>query len=451
MEKTKIFLLLAFCGCVVSFAPPDDKPKSILPYPIHQHMMSNGLKVVTVPFESPGIAAFYIVVRAGSRDEIEKGKSGFAHFFEHMMFRGTEKYSKEKYEETLKGIGASANANTSLDRTVYHMTGNAAMLDKMFELESDRFMNLKYSLQDFKTEAGAVKGEYTKNFASPYMQIYEKVNAAAFTTHTYSHTTIGYFEDIVDMPNQYDYSQQFFNRFYRPEYSTILVVGDVKAEQVNALAEKYFGQWKRGNYVSNVPKEPEQKETRFAHVQVPNFPPYLQLAFKSPPFSDKEIDMPALDILSAILFSEKSDLYKKLVIDEQKARTLGGGASDTKDPYLFSVQSSLVKADDMQHVKDEIMKAIEKAKKEPVDPKVLAETLSHLKYTFAMGIDSPDEIARSLANYIWITGDPESLNRTYINYEKVTPNDLMMVANKYLNSNQLTTATISPNQEGGIK
>jgi zinc protease len=105
----------------------------------------------------------------------------------------------------------------------------------------------------------------------------------------------------------------------------------------------------------------------------------------------------------------------------------------------------------MQYVKDEIMKAIEKAKKEPVDPKVLAETLSHLKYTFAMGIDSPDEIARSLSNYIWITGDPESLNRTYVNYEKVTPNDLMMVANKYLNSKQLTTATISPNPEGGIK
>ena len=451
MDKTKIFLLLSLCLSAVSFAPPDKKSKNILPYPIHQHMMSNGLNVVTVPFESPGIAAFYIVVRAGSRDEIEKGKSGFAHFFEHMMFRGTEKYPKEKYEETLKGIGASANANTSLDRTVYHMTGNALMLEKMFELESDRFMNLKYSLQDFKTEAGAVKGEYTKNFSSPYMQIYEKLHATAFTTHTYSHTTIGYFEDIVDMPNQYDYSLQFFDRFYRPEYSTIMVVGDVKPEQVNALAEKYFSQWKKGSYVSNVPKEPEQKETRYTHVQVPNFPPYLELAFKSPAFSDKAMDMPALDILSSILFSEKSDLYNKLVIQEQKVRSLGGGATDSRDPYLFGVEASLVKADDMQYVKDEIMKAIEKAKKEAIDPKVLAETLSHVKYTFAMRIDSPDDIARSLANYIWTTGDPESLNRAYANYEKVTSKDLMTVANKYLNAQQLTIATISPNQEGGVK
>jgi zinc protease len=225
----------------------------------------------------------------------------------------------------------------------------------------------------------------------------------------------------------------------------------VKANDVNALAEKYFGQWKKGSYVSNVPKEPEQKETRYVHLQVPNFPPYLQLAFKAPAFSDKTMDMTALDILSSILFSEKSDLYKKLVIQEQKVRNLGGGASDSRDPYLFSIESSLVKAEDMQYVKDEIMKAIEKAKKEPVNEAVLKETKSHIKYSFAMRIDSPDAIANSLSNYIWITGDPESLNRTYANYEKITAKDLMMVANKFLTTDHLTIATISPNEEGGIK
>ncbi len=120
-----------------------------------------------MPYSSPGLAAFYIVVRTGSRNEVEAGKTGFAHFFEHMMFRGTDKYSSEKYSEILKSTGASANANTSLDRTIYHMTGNANKLETMFEIEGDRFQNLKYSLQDFKTEAGAVKGEYTKNFGQP--------------------------------------------------------------------------------------------------------------------------------------------------------------------------------------------------------------------------------------------------------------------------------------------
>jgi zinc protease len=306
--------------------------QGILPYSIHTYDMPNGLRVVTVPYESPGIAAFYIVVRAGSRDETEPGKSGFAHFFEHMMFRGTEKYPKEKYQEVLKSIGASANANTSNDRTVYHMTGNAEMLDKMFELESDRFMNLKYSLQDFKTEAGAVKGEYTKNFASPYMQIYEKVRVTAFTKHTYGHTTMGFFEDIVDMPNQYDYSRQFFDRFYRPEHSTILVVGDVMPEKVNALAQKYFGSWKRGNYITQVTPEPPQTLTRYVHVQVPDFPPYVGLSFKGPAFNDTSMDMPALDVLSSVLFSEKSELYKKLVLEERKVRMLSAGGADSRDP-----------------------------------------------------------------------------------------------------------------------
>ncbi len=199
IKSTLLLLMVAFSSFAQQAAM-----NNILPYPIYQKKLKNGLNVVTIPYDSPGIASFYIVMRVGSRDEVEAGKSGFAHFFEHMMFRGTDKYPSEKYSETLKSTGASANANTSLDRTLYHMTGNAAMLDKMFEIEADRFMNLKYSVQQFKTEAGAVKGEYTKNYSSPYAQLNEKMSDAAFTSHTYKHTTMGFFNDVVDMPNQYE-------------------------------------------------------------------------------------------------------------------------------------------------------------------------------------------------------------------------------------------------------
>src|SRR5690606_6653134 len=267
-----------------------------------------------------------------------------------------------------------------------------------------------------------------------------------FTKHTYGHTTMGFFEDIVDMPNQYEYSLQFFDRFYRPEYSTILVVGDVTPEKVNALAEKYFGSWKRGNYTTKVTPEPPQTETRYVHLQVPNFPPLVGLSFKGPAFSDKTLDMPALDVLSLLLFSEKSELFKKLVLEERKVRSLWGGAQDSRDPYLFDIQASVVDASDLQYVKDEIMKAIEKAQKEPVDPEELKKVVSNLKYRFAMDMDSPDAIAGALSNYIWITGDPEALNRTYANYEKVTPEDIMRVASKYLVTTGLTISTISPDE-----
>lgn len=447
--KKYLLTLLAVIGTLSALiAESNDK---ILPYAIHQKKLANGLNVVTVPYDSPGLAAFYIVVRVGSRDEVEPGKTGFAHFFEHMMFRGTDKYPKEKYGEVLKSTGASANANTSDDRTLYHMTGSADKLETMFELEADRFQYLKYSVQGFKTEAGAVKGEYTKNSASPYQQLDEKISEQAFRVHTYGHTTMGYFKDIVEMPNQYDYSIEFFNRFYRPEYSTIVVVGDASPEKVNALAEKYFGQWKPGNYTSKISSEPAQTETRYAHIQKSGFPPFLSLNYKGPAFNDQGMDMPSLDVLSSILFSEKSALYKKLVLDEQKIRNIGGGAYDTRDPGLINISASVVKAEDMQYVKDEIVKALELAKTSPFDSKTIAETKSHLKYSFAMQIDNPTAIAESLSHYIWITGDPESLNKIYALYDKVTAQDLMNAAQKYFSANTLTIGTISPSEQGSVK
>ena len=449
------FLLSLSLALLISsgatMAADDDAAGKILPYPIYQHKLDNGLNVVTVPFDSPGLVAFHIITRVGARNEVEDGVTGFAHFFEHMMFRGTDKYSREQYNAALKSTGAAANANTTQDRTNYHMTGNADMLELMFDLESDRFMNLNYSEHDFKTEAGAVKGEYTKNFASPYSQINEKRSETAFTVHTYSHTTMGYFDDIVDMPNQYEYSKKFFDRYYRPEYNTILVVGDVKPEEVNALAEKYFGAWERGSYESVVPVEPEQTETRYVHLQNGSIPPYFSMSYKGPAFSDSAIDMPALDVLASILFSPTSDLYKKLVIEEQKVRFIGGGAGDSRDPGLFTIQVSLVDKQDMAYVMDEIEKAIQKVKTDGVDPKVLKTTKSNLKYSFAMGIDSADAIAQSLSHYIQLTGDPESINRLYAMYDKVTDADIKMVANRYFKKDHLTIATISDDEQGALK
>lgn len=428
----------------------DEASGKILPYPIHQKKLENGLNVAVVEYPSPGLAAFQIVMRVGSRDEVEVGKTGFAHFFEHMMFRGTEKYPNDAYNEVLKSIGASANANTWLDRTVYHMTGNAKMLDKMFDLESDRFMHLKYSVHDFKTEAGAVKGEYTKNNASPYQQLNEKTAEVAFTKHTYGHTTMGYWDDVVDMPNQYEYSMQFFDRFYRPEYATILVVGDVKFDEVYALADKYFGMWEKGDFKSDIPVEPEQTETRYAHVQKAGFPPYLELNYKSPAFNDTSIEVAALDIASMILFSERSDLYKRLVLDEQKVRFLSGGYLFTHDPYLYSISTSVVDEDDMPYVKSVIDSAIQVIKTVPVDSGLLAQSKSKLKYGGIMDMDNPTSIADNLAFFTWITGDPESMNNIYDTYEKVTSEDVMEAAQKYFVPSHLTISTISSKKEGGL-
>ena len=243
----------------------------------------------------------------------------------------------------------------------------------------------------------------------------------------------------------------FFDRYYRPEYNTILVVGDVTPEQVNALSEKYFGAWERGSYVSVVPVEPEQTETRYVHLKNGSIPAFFSMSYKGPAFSDTAIDMPALDVLSSIVFSNTSDLSKKLVIEEQKIRFIGGGAFDSRDPNLFTIQVSMVEKEDMAYVMGEIEKAIEKVKTEDVDAALLERTKSKLKYGFAMGIDTPGSIARSLSHYIQLTGDPESINRLYALYDQVTAEDLKMVANKYFNPGHLTIATISEDELGALK
>src|SRR6185295_2727725 len=267
------------------------------PYEYTLDTLTNGLRVVTVPTEHKNLVALYIVVRVGSRNEVEPGKSGFAHFFEHMMFRGSENFTSEQRDAILKRAGAEANAYTSDDRTVYHETFSKEDLDVVLKLEGDRFMRLKYELPGFRTEALAVKGEYDKNSSNPIRQLLERLRETAFKKHTYSHTTMGFIKDIEDMPNQYEYSHDFFQRFYRPEYTTIVLVGDVKRENALELTKKYFGEWKRGNYVADIPAEPKQSEPRSSHIDWPSTTlPMIAVAFRGPAYSDVEKDKLALDL-----------------------------------------------------------------------------------------------------------------------------------------------------------
>src|SRR5438034_6170928 len=193
----------------------------LFPYAYFIDDLPNGLRLVTVPTGFPNLLAFWVVVQAGSRNEVEPGKSGFAHFFEHMMFRGTKSYPPEKYQDILTQIGARQNAYTTNDYTNYHTTFSKEDLDRMLRIEADRFMHLDYSAEGFKTEARAVLGEYNKNSANPVFKLDEVQHEKAFTTHTYKHTTMGFLKDIEDMPNQLEYSKTFFSRWYRPEYTTV--------------------------------------------------------------------------------------------------------------------------------------------------------------------------------------------------------------------------------------
>ena len=332
--------------------PQSTAGKPVFIYPIQKTVLENGLTVLSVPFDSPGIIAYYTVVRTGSRNEVEKGLSGFAHFFEHMMFRGTERYTQEKYNDVLKSLGADTNAFTTDDITCYHMTIPATALATAVEIEADRFQNLRYDEPSFQKEARAVLGEYNKSSSSPFLKLNETMQDSAYSAHTYKHTTIGFLDDIRNMPNQYAYSKVFFDRWYRPENCTIVVVGDVEHNALVALVKQYYGSWKRGKSEVVIPTEPPQSKPKFARLTWP-LPtlPILTLGYHIPSADPDHPDTAALGALAEAVFGEASPLYRELVLKEQKVVMIMAEAESKRDPGLFSIFVQARKSEDLPIVR----------------------------------------------------------------------------------------------------
>src|SRR3954470_5705764 len=237
--------VLAAVGSLAA-ARPEAAGADILPFKATERTLPNGLKVIIVPTGFPNLVSIQIPVQTGSRNEVEPGKSGFAHFFEHLMFRGTPANPPERYRAIMGKAGARDNASTGDDRTHYYTTFAKDHLDEILGLYADTFQHLAYSEADFKTEARAILGEYNKNSAAPISKLVEAQRARYFTTHPYKHTTMGFIADIENMPNEYEYSKVFFSRWYRPQFTTIIIAGDVTPEQVLPVVEKYWGGWKPG-------------------------------------------------------------------------------------------------------------------------------------------------------------------------------------------------------------
>ena len=426
------------------------QPRKVFPYDYSQEDLPNGLRLITVPTDYANIVATYIVVQTGSRNEVEPGLTGFAHLFEHLMFRGTEKYPPQKYNQTLNRFGAASNASTDDDLTVYHTTFSKEDLDTVLAMEADRFQHLKYAEPEFKTESLAVLGEYNKNSASPFSKLNEVLHDTAFDKHTYKHTTMGFLKDIQDMPNQYEYSLKFFDRYYRPEYTTIIVVGDVKAKAVRAMVDKYWGEWKRGSYKPAIPVEPEQNGPRTGRVDWPSPTlPIIAVAFKAPAYNDATRYTAALDALAYLAFSNTSDLYQKLVVQEQKAEAISGNAPGSVDPALFEIIARVKKVEDMDYVRQQILDAVKAFQEKPVDPARLDTVRKRLRYQVALSMDNSDTIAQILSYYIALKRTPETMNALYDQYAKLTPEDVRQAAAKYLVEKGRTIVTLTG--PGGAK
>lgn len=415
----------------------------VFPYDYKQVTLDNGLSVVLIPMNSPGLASYYTIVRTGSRDEVEEGKTGFAHFFEHMMFRGTEKYPGPVRDSIVTSLGADGNAYTTDDRTVYYLSFAAEDLERIMELESDRFQFLKYSEQDFQTEAGAVYGEYRKNITNPFMVLFETLHSTAFDKHTYRHTTMGFVEDIKIMPQQFEFSKKFFNMFYRPDNIVLLIVGDIDTDKTLEMVKQYYGNWKSGYVQPDIPVEPKQNGLRTKEVKFQGRTlPLIVISHKGDAFDINNKDIFAASLFEDLAFGETSEIYKKLVLNEQKVQFVSADFGFNRDPGLLSVYSMIKNENDIDYVKNEINSTLEKYKTELVDSKKLNDLKKRMKYSFLMNLDSPSSVASALPTYLTYVPDMKIIDQMFEVIDTITPEDIKNAVNKYFGEEQRTIVTL---------
>ncbi|MBI5325042.1 MAG: insulinase family protein [Ignavibacteriae bacterium] len=441
MNRFILFITILIIVLPIMGGSPVNKT---FPYEYKVKSLDNGLKVIMIPMQSNGIVAYYSVVRTGSRDEWEPGHTGFAHFFEHMMFRGTKRYPGRVYDSLVTSMGADANAYTTDDYTCYHLSIAKEDLEQVMNLESDRFQNLFYEEREFQTESGAVYGEYRKSKTSPYFLLEEKMCETAFDKHTYKHTTMGFEKDIAAMPSMYEYSRSFFERYYRPENVVIVIVGDFDPDASFNLVKKYYGNWKKGYVTPQIESEPEQKGERIADVKYPGKTlPILAVSYKGAAYNPNDVTAISAILLGDLAFGSNSELNKKLYIKEQKVQFVEPSISLNRDPTLWSIYSMVKSEKDIDYIKSEIYNTVAKFQATLVDAKELEKQKKHMKYSFLMELDAPDKVAGRLARIVALTGGIDAVDSYFATVDKITPKDIQDAAKKYFVPEKRTVLTLT--------
>ncbi|MFP2932185.1 M16 family metallopeptidase [Pyxidicoccus sp. 3LG] len=446
-------LLLLLLGPALP-AAAQSGPSASFPYTLQTEKLPNGLTVTRVPYPSSGIIAYVTVVRVGSRNEVEPGKTGFAHFFEHMMFKGTKKHPEGARERIMGTFGYDDNAFTTDDVTVYYSYGPSAGLPQLIEIEADRFRNLEYAEPAFQTEALAVLGEYHKNAAAPFLKMEEELNAAAFTSHTYRHTTMGFYYDIKAMPQAYAYSRTFFERWYTPDNTQLFIVGDFDDAQVMKLVREHYGPWDRKATPVAVPAEPPQRGARTAHIDWPQpTQPRQVLAWRTPAASTTSLDAAIQTVLVDYLVGPTSPAYKSLVLEKQLVEDIGSDYSEHRDPHLFSLTATLKDERHRNTVRLALLQEVSRLAAGKVDAARVRAIQDHERYGLLMSLQTPRDVGIRLGWYAGILGTPDGLQRHLENLTKVKPSQLQDFAKKHLTANKLILLSLTPKtaSTGGTK
>jgi zinc protease len=281
--------------------------------------------------------------------------------------------------------------------------------------------------------------------------LFEKLHDTAYTTHTYKHTTMGFLKDIEDMPNQYDHSLAFFERWYRADNAVLVVAGDIVPEKVFELARRYYGAWRPGVAPLLTPLEPEQRDERAAHIPwaAPTLP-LLAMAFHAPAFDPDDLEVRALDVMAQAYFAPTSPLHKELVLDRQWVDVLTAGAEDKRDPGYFLVLARVKEAARMDDVRAAIERTLQMSASTTLTAERLAHVTSRLRYGFLSGLLTPDQVAATICHYAQLTGTISAIDRSYATLSAVTAEDVCRAAARVFRPTNRTVVTLAPGEVAGL-
>ncbi len=403
-----------------------------------EYDLDNGLHVILHQENKAPIVTVGVMYHVGAKDE-EKGRTGFAHFFEHLLFEGTKNIERGKWFDIVSSNGGRNNANTTQDRTYYYETFPSNNLELGLWMESERMLHPVINKIGVDTQNEVVKEEKRQRIDNaPYGKIVYRtgINQHIFKKHPYGQSVIGSMEDL-DAAKLEEFVA-FNKKFYNPNNATLVVAGDIKTEEAKKLINDYFGTIKNNGdkinrtVIKEDPITAEIKVTDYdANIQVPA----KVLVYRTPKQTDK--DAYVLDYISTILTGGNSSRMHKSMVEDKKMALQVLAFTDSQEDYGTYIMGALPLGDvGLDKLQAEMDAEIAKLQNELISEREFQKLQNQFENNFVNSNSSIEGIANSLARYNVLLGNTDLINKEIEIYRSITREDIQNVAKKYLNQNQ---------------
>jgi len=405
--------------------------------------LANGMQVVLLEDHSTPIVHAEVWYHVGSKNE-RPGRTGFAHLFEHMMFKGSKNVEPEGHPSWISSIGGQSNAYTTEDATVFWETVPAQYLPLVLWLEADRLATLRIEEDVFRTEREVVKEERRMRIDNqPYGRLNELIYDQAFTVHPYKHPTIGSMKDL-EAASISDV-RDFFRTYYVPNNATLVLVGDFNTKDAQDLVTKYLGRVPKSDrpVPRDIPKEPAQMKER--RVRLEESWPLPAVVVAHHITFDGDPDSYPLHIASKVLSDgQSSRIQRKLVYEKQLALAAFGGGNIIEDPNLFYAVAIVQPGHTTQETIDALIAELDGLRTEPITPAELQQAKNQFARDYIFGRESNKDKAGQLGHAVVIHNDIKTADGEFDIFMNITQADVQRVARKYFTPENRLVMTIMP-------